>query len=303
MHIYLPVAILSTSFFLVVAVGAVVGFLSGLVGVGGGFLLTPILMMIGVPPTIAAASGTCALVGTSSSATAAHFRLGHVDLKLGTILLLGGLAGAALGVRVIKVLRALGNADLVITITYVVVLGSVGTFMFLESLQTLRRGAMPPKPSRRVRRASFLSKLPLQMNFPRSNVSHPVFVPFLLCALVGVLAAIMGVGGGFIMVPMMVYLLRMPMHVAVGTDLFQIVFTCAGITLMQAATNFTVDIVLAILVAVGSTVGAQIGARLSRVLRGEQLRIVLATVVLATTVKMAIALLMEPANLLTRAAS
>ncbi|HUZ94130.1 MAG TPA: sulfite exporter TauE/SafE family protein, partial [Edaphobacter sp.] len=237
------------------------------------------------------------------SATAAHFRLGHVDLKLGTILLLGGLAGAAIGVRVIKALRALGNADLVIIITYVVVLGSVGTFMFLESLQTLRRGAMPPRQSHPVRRVPFLSKLPLQMNFPRSNVSHAVFVPFLLCALVGILAAVMGVGGGFIMVPMMVYLLRMPMHVAVGTDLFQIVFTCAGITLMQAATNFTVDIVLAILVAVGSTVGAQIGARLSRVLRGEQLRIVLASVVLATTVKMAIALLLEPANFLTRAAS
>jgi uncharacterized membrane protein YfcA len=301
MHVFLPVAGLSTDLSLVVAVGALVGFLSGLVGVGGGFLLTPILMMIGVPPTIAAASGTCALVGTSSSATAAHFRLGNVDVKLGTILLLGGLTGAAFGVQVIKALRALGNADLVITITYVVVLGSVGTFMFLESLQSLRRGAIGPTPSRPVRRVSLLRKLPFQMDFPRSNVTHPVFVPFILCALVGILAAIMGVGGGFIMVPMMVYLLRMPMHVAVGTDLFQILFTCAGVTLMQAATNYTVDVLLAILVAVGSTVGAQIGARLSRLLRGEQLRIVLASVVLATTAKMSIGLLLAPENVLSSA--
>ena len=298
MDMYLPVAGISINLFLVVTVGGLIGFLSGLVGVGGGFLLTPILMMIGVPPTIAAASGACALVGTSSSGTSVHFRLGNVDLRLGGILLLGGLAGAAIGVHVIKLLRALGSADFVITATYVVMLSSIGAFMFVESLQSLRRGMMASKTSSPIQQSALLKRLPFQMNFPRSNVRHSVFVPFALCALVGILAAIMGVGGGFIMVPMMVYLLRMPMHVAVGTDLFHILFTCAGVTLMQAATNQTVDVVLALLVAIGSTVGAQVGARMVRLLRGEQLRIVLASIVLATSIKMTLGLLIKPASLL-----
>ena len=298
MELYLPVAGMSVNLLLLIGVGCMIGLLSGLVGVGGGFLLTPILMMIGVPPTIAAASGACSLVSTSSSGTAVHFRLGNVDLKLGTILLLGGLAGAAIGVHVIKLLRALGSADFVITVFYVVVLGSVGSFMFVESLHSLRRGLMTQPASSPVRQSTLLKKLPFQMNFPRSNVRHSVFVPFMLCVLVGILAATMGVGGGFIMVPMMVYLLRMPMHVAVGTDLFQILFTCAGVSLMQAAANQTVDIVLALAVAVGSTIGAQAGARISRMLRGEQLRIVLASIVLATTVKMSLDLIARPALLL-----
>ncbi|MGB8478716.1 MAG: sulfite exporter TauE/SafE family protein [Acidobacteriaceae bacterium] len=298
MHLYLPIAGVSINLFLVIAIGAGIGFLSGMVGVGGGFLLTPVLMMIGIPPTVAAASGTCALVGTSSSGTAAHFRLGNVDLRMGIILLLGGLSGAAVGVRIIKLLRELGSADFTITITYVLVLGSVGSFMFVESLQSLRRGMMTRETSNPMQKGALLRKLPFQMNFPCSNVTHSVFVPFVLCALVGVLAAIMGVGGGFIMVPMMIYLLRMPMHVAVGTDLFQIVFTCAGVTLMQATANHTVDVVLALIVAVGSTVGAQLGARMARLLRGDQLKIVLASIVLATTVKISIGLFVRPDSLL-----
>ncbi len=301
MHVLLPVAGIGINLLLLLAVGMMVGFLSGLVGVGGGFLLTPVLMMIGVPPTVAAASGTNALIATSSSATGVHFRLGNVDLKLGSILLLGGLVGAEIGVRIIKILRALGSADFVITLTYVVVLGCVGTFMFVESLHSLRRGILAPETHNPVEHKNLFKKLPFQMNFPRSNVQHSVFVPFVLCALVGMLAAIMGVGGGFIMVPMMVYLLRMPMHVAVGTDLFQIMFTCAGVTLMQAVTNHTVDVVLALLIAVGSTVGAQIGARMSRLLRGHQLKIVLASIVLLVTVKMAVGLIMTPSNVLSYA--
>jgi uncharacterized membrane protein YfcA len=301
MHVFLPIAGISINLVLLVAVGAVVGILTGLLGVGGGFLLTPVLMMIGVPPTVAAASSTSSLVATSSSGVAAHFRLGNVDLKLGSILLLGGLAGAELGVQLIKLLRSTGNADFVITLTYVVVLGSVGSLMFIESLHSLRRGVMVSRSSRKAPRQSLLQKLPFQMEFPRSNVQHSVLVPFLLCALVAILAAIMGVGGGFIMVPMMVYLLRMSMHVAIGTDLFQILFTCAGLTFMQAVSNQTVDIALALLLAVGSTVGAQIGARLARLLRGDQLKIVLATLVLIVTVKMGYGLVVTPTNLLSYA--
>jgi uncharacterized membrane protein YfcA len=300
MDILLPVAGTSLNVFLLIGVGTIVGFLSGLVGVGGGFLMTPILMMIGVPPTVAAASDSNSIVATSASGAAVHFRLGNVDLKLGSILLLGGLVGAAIGVRIIKVVRALGNADFVITITYVVVLGSVGAFMFLEGIHSLRRGVMAPVAHRPRESRGLLRKLPFQMEFPGSRVQHSVLVPFVLCGFVGVLSAIMGVGGGFIMVPMMVYLLRMPMHTAIGTDLFQILFTSAGVTLMQATTNHTVDVVLALLIALGSTVGAQIGARLARLLRGEQLKIVLASVVLVVTARMAYRLVVTPDSLLSR---
>jgi len=298
MNIFLPVAGVSINLFILIGAGALVGFMSGMFGVGGGFLLTPILMMIGIPPTVAAASDSCQIVGASASGAAAHFRLGNVDLKLGSVLLLGGLAGAAVGVQIIKVLRKLGNADFVIVVTYIVVLGSIGTFMFVESLQSLRRGSMVGKQRPEGSKRNILSKLPLHMEFPRSGVQHSILVPFTLCALVGILAAIMGVGGGFIMVPMMVYLLRMPMHVAVGTDLYQILFTCAGVTFMQAMSNHTVDIVLAVVLMVGSTIGAQIGVRVGKRLRGDQLKILLAAIVLLVMVKMAIGLVITPSSLL-----
>ena len=296
MLIFLPVAGISINLFLLVGVGGFVGFLSGLLGVGGGFLLTPILIMIGIPPTVAAASDSCQIVASSSSGVAAHFRLGNVDYKMGFVLLLGGLSGAAIGVRVIKVLRLLGNADLLITLSYIFVLGAVGGSMLVSSVRGLRRGAITARRSHPANRRSILRRLPFQMDFPRSAVRHSALVPFFLCSLVGILAAIMGVGGGFIMVPMMVYLLRMPSHVAVGTDLFQILFTCAGVTYLQATTNFTVDVVLALLLAAGSALGAQIGARVSRYLRGEQLLIVLALMALAVTAKMIISIVTTPAS-------
>ena len=302
MSIFLPVAGISINLFLLIGAGAGVGFLSGLLGVGGGFLLTPILIMVGIPPTVAAASDSCQIVAASSSGVAAHFRLGNVDYKMGSILLFGGLAGGAVGVQLIKILRQLGNADLLITLTYIVVLGSVGGSMFIASLRALRRGPVAIKGHRVVRKSSLLSRLPFQVDFPHSQVRHSVFMPFLLCGLVGVLAAIMGVGGGFMMVPMMVYLLRMPPHVAVGTDLFQILFTCAWITFMQATNNFTVDIVLALLLAAGSTIGAQLGARASKYLRGEQLLIILASLALIVTVKMIIGVVATPDSLLSPAA-
>jgi uncharacterized protein len=301
MPVFLPVAGVSVSLFLLVGVGALVGFLSGLFGVGGGFLMTPILMMVGIPPTVAAASDSCQIVAASSSGVGAHLRLGNVDVKLGSILLLGGLTGGFVGVRIIKILRAVGKADLLITITYIVMLSVIGGYMFVESLQSLRRGQVAPESSAPIHERGFLRKLPFQMHFPRSGVSHSVFVPFILCALVGILAAVMGVGGGFIMVPMLVYLLRMPMRIAVGTDLFQIVFTCVGITYMQATANHTVDLVLALLLAVGSTLGAQMGARLTRILRGDQLRIILASIVLLVLVQLIIGVVQPPACLLSYA--
>lgn len=297
--IFLPIAGVSINVGLLISCGAAIGFMSGLLGVGGGFLMTPLLMMIGVPATFAAASDTNAIVATSASGMAAHFRLKNVDLKLGAICLLGGLSGSAIGVQIIKVLRTMGNADLFITCMYVVVLGGVGTFTLRDSIAKLRRGVMAPSTHKSPRSSKhLLDRLPFQIQFHRSGVRHSVIVPFLLCLMVGIMTAIMGVGGGFIMVPMMVYLLRMPAHVAVGTDLFQILFTCIGVTLMQAAENHTVDAVLALLIAIGSTIGAQIGARASRRLRGEQLLIILGVLALAVGLKMGASLVLKPANLL-----
>jgi uncharacterized membrane protein YfcA len=290
------VANMSISLLWLMGIGASIGLLSGLFGVGGGFLLTPALMMIGVPPTIAAASGSCQMVATSSSGVAAHFRLGNVDIKMGGVMLGGGLVGAALGVEAIKLLRALGEADLAITLAYIFALGSLGSYMFFQSLGSLRRGRMVHKSGRPTKAAGLLRRLPWQVNFSRSRVQHSVVVPLFLAALVGVLASIMGVGGGFIMVPMMVYLLGMPTHVAVGTDLFQILFMCAGVTYLQATTNQTVDLMLALPLAAASALGAQGGAQLSRLLRGEQLMILLATLVLLVTGKMASNLIMTPSN-------
>lgn len=298
MSIFLPVAGSSQSLVLLIAIGASIGLLSGLFGVGGGFLLTPALMMTGIPATVAAASGSCQMVSTSSSGMAAHFRLGNVDVKMANVLLIGGLGGAAVGVQAIKILRGLGDADFAITLSYILVLGSLGSYMFFQSLSTLRRGAVVKKARKTPKQEGWLNRLPWQMGFSRSGVRHSILVPLFLSAIIGILASIMGVGGGFIMIPMMVYLLGMPTHIAVGTSLFQILFLCVGVTYMQAATNHTVDLVLALPLALASAMGAQFGARLSRLLRGDQLMILLASLVLAVTIKMISDVVLTPSSLL-----
>lgn len=299
--ILLPIAGLSINAGFLVGSGIVIGLLSGLLGVGGGFLLTPILITIGVPPIVAAASDTNAIVATSSSGVAAHFRLKNVDLRIGVVALIGGLFGSAIGVRILETLERVGNANLVINLAYVAMLGIVGALILNDSIRKWRRGVMRAKEERRPA-SPILSRLPWQMDFPRSGVRHSVLLPLALAVVVGLMTAIMGVGGGFILVPAMVYLLDMPAHVAVGTSLFQILFTCAGTTLMQAGANHTVDIVLALIVAAGSTLGAQAGARLSRFLRGEQLMGLMAVLAIAMMVKMLLALVLAPPNTLKRPA-
>ncbi len=314
MYIYLPIALTSVTLWLVVGLGLLVGLLSGLFGVGGGFLMTPLLMMIGIPPTVAAATDANQIVAASASGTLAHWRLGNVDFKMGLLLLVGGFTGGALGVHVIKVLRATGGADFLIKITYVLMLGIVGTFMFFESLHALKKqkaaAAMTEeeriraekeareKAEAKAKKKSFLASLPMQIYFEKSGVTHSALLPVALGIFVGVLAAIMGVGGGFLMVPVMIYLLRMPMHVVVGTSLFQIMFTCVEVTFLQAYQNHTVDIILAILLLIGSTIGAQIGTKLGKKLHGDQLKILLAIIVLGVTVKMILGLVLEPSLLL-----
>ncbi|WP_319762648.1 sulfite exporter TauE/SafE family protein [Maridesulfovibrio sp.] len=300
-HMYLPIAGNSVNVVVIFMLGGLVGLLSGIFGVGGGFLMTPLLIMFGIPPTVAAASDSNQIVGASTSGCLAHYKLGNVDFKMGILLLIGGVLGGFVGVQAIKVLRAMGNADFLINVTYVLMLGGVGSYMMIESLQSLRKektAAVQETPKKKSRYAKMLESLPFQTDFEKSGVRLSILMPLVLGSLVGILAAIMGVGGGFIMVPIMVYLLRMPMHVVVGTSLFQILFTCINVTILQSYTNHTVDFVLALLLLVGSTIGAQFGTKISKKLKGEQLKILLATLVLAVMVKMLLSLLLTPDVLL-----
>jgi len=303
--IYLPVAGASVSVFLLLGLGLGVGFLSGLFGVGGGFLLTPLLIMIGIPPTVAAASDSNQIVAASTSGTVAHSRRGNVDFKMGFYLLIGGVIGGTLGVQLIKILRETGNADFVIKLTYIVMLGIIGSYMFQESLHNLRAPRVRSGKFSRTKasetekvKSSLIIKLyhslPFQTRFEKSGVTISVITPIFLGVLVGVLAAIMGVGGGFIMVPVMVYMLRMPMHVVVGTSLFQILITCINVTFMQAYYNQTVDIVLALILLLGSTIGAQLGAKVSDRLNADQMKIILAMLVLIVMVQMVYGLIVHP---------
>lgn len=302
MSLYLPIAGNSVNCLAIFGLGGVVGLLSGIFGVGGGFLMTPLLIMMGIPPTVAAASDSNQIVGASTSGTLAHFRHGNVDIKMGLLLLVGGVVGGSMGVQIIAILRQMGNADFLISITYVLMLGFVGGYMFLESLQAMRKSAQPKETAASPKRESFYAKMirimPFQVDFQRSGIRLSLYMPFLLGILVGILAAIMGVGGGFIMVPVMVYLLRMPMHVVVGTSLFQILFTCMNVTVMQAAQNHTVDFVLALLLLLGSAIGAQLGAKVGKKLGGEHLKILLASLVLIVMFKMLYDLLVRPDVLL-----
>ena len=303
MELYLPIAGNSVNIVAIFGLGGAVGLLSGIFGVGGGFLMTPLLIMMGIPPTVAAASDSNQIVGASTSGTLAHLRLGNVDVKMGILLLLGGVLGGTVGVEIIKVLRQMGNADFLINVTYVLMLGLVGGYMFIESLQSMRKAKAPRKdepvkPAKSSAGAKLVSSLPWQMDFKRSGVRMSPILPLFLGGLVGVLSAIMGVGGGFIMVPVMVYMLRMPMHVVVGTSLFQILFTCINVTVMQSVSNHTVDFVLALLLLVGSALGAQVGAKIGKKLHGDQLKILLASLVLVVMFKILYELLARPDVLL-----
>jgi len=265
--------------------------------------MTPLLIMLGIPSTVAAATDSNQIVAASTSGTYAHWKIGNVDFKMGLYLLVGGFTGGLFGVQLIKVLKAMGNADFVIKITYVLMLGIVGGYMFFESLSAMKKNKKEQADSNNKESwlKRFLKTLPLQTYFEKSGVTHSVLVPIVFGGFVGVLAAVMGVGGGFLMVPVMVYVLRMPMHVVVGTSLFQILFNCIEVTFLQAYTNHTVDFILAVLLLVGSTIGAQVGTVFGRKLKGDQLKILLAGIVLMVTVKMIFDLTLSPSLLLAQA--
>ena len=297
MYIYLPIAEISMHIGIIFGLGGGVGFLSGLFGVGGGFLMTPLLIFFGIPPAVAVATEANQIVASSVSGVLAHMRRGNVDFKMGGILLAGGVLGSSFGVMLFKYLRDMGQIDLVIKLSYVVFLGIIGGLMLLESVRAIWRSRRPGAPRRKLHQHNWLHGLPLKMRFRRSKLYISALLPLAIGAFVGLLAAIMGVGGGFIMVPAMIYLLGMPTSVVVGTSLFQIIFVTANVTLLQSIQTQTADFMLAGLLLFGAVIGAQFGTRAGVLLRGEQLRGLLALMVLAVCLKLGFDLVVQPSDL------
>ncbi len=298
MDLYLPIAEMSVNALLIVALGGLVGFLSGMFGVGGGFLTTPLLIFTGIPPAIAVASAASQVTGSSVSGALSYFRRDQVDVKMGLVLVAGGLLGSVLGSFLFAWLKRQGQVDVTIGIVYVLFLGAVGALMLRDSIRLIRQQARgDPVRARARRHHPLVAALPMRMRFPKSGVYISPLAPFLVGAGVGVLTVIMGVGGGFIMVPAMLYLLGMAAGVVVGTSLFQIVFVTAVATLLHATQSQTVDILLAALLLLGGVVGAQMGARAAQGLPPERLRLFLALLVLAVAIRLLVGLTWTPAEL------
>ena len=296
MQIYLPIAEVSVNAFLLLGLGGLVGILSGMFGVGGGFLMTPLLFFIGIPPPVAVATEANQIVASSFSGALAHYKRKTVDLQMGLVLLFGGIIGSAFGVQAFAELKAIGQVDLIVRLCYVLFLGVIGILMFVESARAIRR-SREKTAARKLHKHNWVHGLPFKMKFRTSGLYISAIPPLAIGMIVGVLAAIMGVGGGFIMVPAMIYIIGMPTKVVIGTSLFQIVFVTAFTTVMHATTNFAVDIVLAVLLFIGGVIGAQVGTRIGVKLPAEQLRILLALLVLGVCGKLAFDLLAQPVEL------
>ncbi len=304
MTIYLPIAEISVNAFVILGMGAAVGFLSGIFGVGGGFLITPLLIFYNIPPAVAVATGANQVVASSFSGALSHFRRGTLDVKLGLVLLVGGITGAAAGVFIFSFLRTIGQLDLIISLMYVTFLSTIGGLMLWESIRSLLRArANQPVSLRRPGQHNWVHRLPLKMRFKKSKIYLSAIPVVALGFAIGILTSVMGVGGGFIMVPAMIYLLRIPTNVVIGTSLFQIIFVTAFTTVIQATTNQSVDVFLAGLLMVAGVVGAQYGVRAGRMLRGEQLRAGLALLVLGTGVRLGYDLVATPQELYSVAAT
>lgn len=299
MSVYLPIAEVSVDAFVILFLGGGVGFLSGLFGVGGGFLITPLLIFLGISPAVAVGTASNQIIAASASAVFAHMRRGNVDFKMGAVLTVGGFAGSSVGVGLFTLLREIGQVDLAIQLCYVVFLGAIGALMAIESANTLLRQRSGTPSRGKLHRHTWLHGLPLKVRFRRSRLYISALLPLAAGFLVGVLGAVMGVGGGFLIVPIMIYLLGMPTAVVVGTSLLQIIFVMANVTFLQAVNNYSVDILLSLLLLAGAVTGAQLGTKLGARLRGEQLRGLLALLVLAVCGKIAYDLVATPADLYT----
>jgi uncharacterized membrane protein YfcA len=296
MQIYLPIAQMTVDPFVILAMGGLVGFLSGMLGIGGGFLMTPLLIFIGIPPTVAVATQSNQIVASSVSGVMAHWRRGNVDFKLGFVMLAGGALGSITGVWLFARLKTLGQIDLVISLTYVIFLGTVATLMMIDNFKVLvLRRNMTKR--RKLHEHNALHRLPLRMRFPRSRLYISALLPMTIGFVGGLMVAIMGIGGGFALVPAMIYMLGMPVGLVAGTSLFQIIFTTGITTFLQAVTTHAVDIVLAVILIIGGVIGAQIGTRMGGFLKPEHARLAHALIVLAVAVKLAFDLFTRPENL------
>jgi uncharacterized membrane protein YfcA len=297
-QVYLPIAEISVNLLVMLALGGAVGFLSGMFGVGGGFLLTPLLMFSGISAPIAVATGANQIVATSVSGALAQWRRGNIDFHMAAVLIAGGVVGALAGVLLLNRLREAGQAGLIVSLTYVVLLGAVGSLMLAESLRAWRRArAGTPSGSRRSGQHNWIHRLPLKLRFPRSRLYISTIPPLVIGAVVGLLTAFLGVGGGFIMVPAMIYLLRMPTNIVIGTTIFQIIFVTAVVTVLHATLSGTLDVVLALILAAGGVIGGQFGVTAGQKLRGEQLRALLALMVLAVAIRLLFDLVLTPSEL------
>jgi len=296
MDVYLPIAAVTQDVFVLLALGLCVGFISGIFGVGGGFLLTPLLIFIGVPQAVAVASSANQLVGASLSGVLTHWKRGNVDFKMGAVLSAGGFVGSAAGVALFTLLRRLGQIDLVISLSYVLLLGTLGTLMMIESVGAIVRARQPGARRRRLHQHTWFHGLPFKVRFRRSKLYISALLPLGLGFGIGVLSAILGIGGGFLIVPAMIYVLGMPTSVVPGTSLLQTVFIAASVTVLQAMTNQTVDAFLALIMLLGGVVGVQYGARYGAKLRGEYLRVLLALLILAVGAKLLVDLTVPPSS-------
>ncbi|WCT76491.1 sulfite exporter TauE/SafE family protein [Novosphingobium humi] len=299
MDVYLPIANLSVNGLIIIGLGLITGMLSGIFGVGGGFLTTPLLIFYGIPPTVAAASAASQVTGASVSGMLAHHQRGGVDYRMGLVLVAGGVLGTGVGAMLFSLLQALGQIDTVINLLYVSMLGGIGAMMARESIQTLRAGGGGARPVRKRRHHPLVTRLPGRWRFYRSGLYISPLAPLLLGMFTGILTMLMGIGGGFVLVPAMLYILGMSAQVVVGTSLFQILFVTMATTMMHALTTRAVDIVLAGLLLIGSVSGAQLGARFATTASPVKLRLALAAIVLAVAARMALGLTWRPDEIFT----
>jgi uncharacterized protein len=296
MQIYLPIAELPVSVLTILAMGAAVGFLSGMFGIGGGFLMTPLLIFLGIPPAVAVGTQATQIVASSVTGALAHFARKSIDFKMGGVLLIGGILGSLSGIYLFKLLAAIGQIDLTISVVYVAFLSVIGAMMMVESVQAIRAARGGTVTRRRGGHHSWIHGLPFKMRFRRSKLYISVIPPILVGYFVGTLAAIMGVGGGFILIPAMIYILRMPTNVVIGTSFFQIVFVAALTGVMHSLENQAVDLVLGFLLVVGGVIGAQYGVRAAEKMPAEQLRALLAAILLLIGMRLGYDLISTPAD-------
>ena len=297
MNIYLPIAELSVNIFIILSLGGAVGFLSGMLGLGGGFLMTPLLMFIGIPPNVAVATSANQIVAASVSGALSHWRQGLVDVKMGMYLLLGGLFGSFTGIWIFKLLSNAGQIETFLAIVYFILLFSIGTLMLIESSQVIRDRIRKRTVKRKLHYHNWAHRLPFKVRFYSSNLYISVIPPIIIGYFIGILSATMGIGGSFILIPSMIYFLGMPTSKVIGTSLFQIIFITAFVTLLHATSTFAVDAVLAFSLILSSVIGAQLGVMFTNKFRGEELRALLAIIVLAVALKIGTDLLIQPTDI------